>query len=529
MSIPRPRSPVSSACPALLACALLSPGCGDDSSATAATTGTTLDTTNADPASTGAPTTTTSAATGENTTDAPTSGNTDSGATGTSTADTDPGSTSAVTGTGTTTDTGTTGTTTGDTTTGELDDLPTSCQDADFPVLAPLCGAEGPACVGKRDELVSAMPVFRNDMPALVLRGDCGPAVLYSEAVGGYHGFYGERTGANMWTVESTPMPLATAGLEYDPGTAEASAIVDDGAFGVTLWRRSGGGVWKQLSALVGMNHARAPQLARDGEGALHLGHIDSEQHALLERFDGAWKTDSIDSQADIHVRLALDAAAAPRITYWSSKEATWKLYFAAPPAAPELVTPLQSNVLERPHTSLALAGPDQTPWVFAARRQADQQHHDLVLLHRLGPAKWAEETLVAENAATDKTCDAEPGPGQVCAYDYVRLYPLALLTAGAEVRAVYTAINYKGSMTADCKNMPIPFCVWLPQSDSSTAELRVAWPGAAPNEHQVIAGDVFTDRATARLDPGGNMHLAFYDQAPGTPDPVVRYLAVGP
>jgi Zn-finger protein len=224
------------------------------------------------------------------------------------------------------------------------------------------------------------------------------------------------------------------------------------------------------------------------------------------------------------------DAAAAPRITYWSSKEATWKLYFAAPPAAPELVTPLQSNSLERAHTSLALAGPDAVPWVWVARKQKDQLHHDLVLLHRLGPAKWSEETLVAENPAADKTCDFEPGgPGQVCAFDYVRLYPLALFTATTEVRAVYTAINFKGTMVSDCKNMPFPICVWVQQTDTSTADLRIGWPGSAPEEHAVIASDVFTDRATGRLDSGGYMHLGFHDQAPGTSDPVVRYLAIGP
>jgi len=536
MSNSRLPLPLSSVYPILLAGTLLWVGCGD-SGATSATgdPGTTADTTSSGPSSTDGPDPTDGPPTTGSSTDASTSGNTDSGATSTGT--TEDSGTTAITATtsdttaGTTGDTtaGTTGDTTGDTTTGGLDELPTSCLDGDFPVVAPLCGADGPACALRRDELASAKPAFRNDMPALALRGDCGPALLFSEAVGGYTGFYGERTGANAWTVEKTPMPVATGSLESDPGTDEASAVVDDGSYGVSLWRRSAG-AWKQVSALVGMNHARAPQLARDGKGVLHLGHIDADQHALIERFDGAWSKSQVDTAADIHVRLALDAAAAPRITYWSSKEATWKLYFTAPPAAPEPVMSLQSNVLERAHTSLALAGPDAVPWVWAARKQKDQLHHDLVLLHRIGPAKWSEETLVAETPATDKTCDTEPGGrGQICVYDYVRLYPLALFTAAAEVRAVYTAIHYQGTMVADCKNMPFPICVWLQQTDTSTAELRIGWPGGAPEEHAVIASDVFTDRATGRLDPGGYMHLAFHDQAPGTSDPVVRYLAIGP
>jgi len=508
----RHRLPVSSPCPALVASALLWAACGDSGGTSTSTSGATTD---IGPASTtGEPGTTSSEVTADSTIDAPTSGSTDSGVSATGTTD----ETSSTTSTGTTSDT----------TTGDPDDLPTSCLDADFPVVAPLCGADGPACVRKRDELVSAKPAYRNDMPALALRGDCGPALLFSEAVGGYFGFYGERTGADAWTVAPTPMPVATGSLEYDPGADQAIAIVDDGAFGVSLWRRSAG-AWEQASALVGMNHARAPQLARDGEGALHLGHIDADQNALIERFDGFWSKSQVDTAADIHVRLALDAAAAPRLTYWSSKDETWKLYFAAPPAAPELVTPLQSSTLERAHTSLALAEPDATPWVWVARKQPDQLHHDLVLLHRVGPAKWAEQTLVAEDAVAEKTCDVEPGgPGEVCAYDYVRVHPLVLLTAGAEVRALYTAINHKGTMISECMAMPVPFCVWTPQSDTSTADLRVAWPGSTPQDHQVVASDVFTERATGRLDPGGNMHLGFYDQPPGGPDPVVRYIVIG-
>ena len=530
-------SHITSSTPTLVVCALLGSACGDSgggSTTGGADTGT--DTTA--PASTSttsvsdtAPTTGT--ATQGATTDLPTSTGTDSGvsATGTTAATTgDTGDTTTGTGTTDTTTGTTTGdTTTGDTTTGEPDDLPTSCLAADFPVMAALCGANGPACQARRDELVSPDPAFRNDMPALALRGDCGPAVLYSEAVGGYFGFYSERSGGNTWSTESTPMTVATGSLEVDPVADEAIAVVDDGAFGVSLWRRSAG-AWKQTSPLAGMNHARAAQLARDDEGTLHLAHIDSNQQAQIDRFDGAWSKSQIDKSADIRVRVALDAAAAPRLTYWSAKEATWKLYFAAPPALPEVVMPLQSNGLERAHTGLALAGPDSTPWVWAARQQKGQFNHELVLLHRVGPAKWAEEVLIAEDALTDKTCDFEPaGPGQQCAYDYLRYFPLALFAADAEVRAVYSAINYKGTLISQCQNRPFPNCVWVGQSDTSTAELRIAWPGSAPQDHQVIADDVFAYAASGRLDPGGYMHLAFYDQAPGDQDPLVRYMAIGP
>ena len=541
------RAPISSPRHALVATALLLAACNDaggDTATDTATGGTSAGTTDPGPTSTGPTSTTggpTTTSTGPTegsggltgssggTTDEQTGSSTDSGvsATTTDTTDTSTGTSGDTTSTGTSGET--TGETTGDTTTGDTDEFPTSCLDVEFPVSAQLCGAGGPACVVKRDELVSAKQAFRNDMPAIVLRGDCGPAVLYSEAVGGYFGFYGERTGADAWTIEATPMSVATGSLEFDPGADQAVAIVDNGAYGVTLWQRPGG-VWKQTSALMGMNHIRAPQLARDAGGKLHIGHIDDNQNAFHEVFDGAWSKNPVDMDADIHVRLALDAAAKPRLSYWSSKEATWKLYFAAPPAKPEVVASLQSNSLERTHTSLILVGAKETPWVLMARKQPDQLHHDLVLLHRIGPANWAEETLMAEDAIADETCENEPGgPGQQCNYDYVRFYPLALFSAKEEVRALYTAVNFKGTLISQCQPMPFPICVWAPQSDSSTSDLRIAWPGSKPEQHQVVADDVLTNRATGRLDPGGNMHLAFYDQGPGEPDPVVRYLAVGP
>lgn len=507
-------------------------GCGDSSGVSATDSG------GGGTSGTSSPTTAGPSTGGTDPTDGSVSGTGSSGgsdaSTTAATATTGDATTAGVTTSGGSSDTTgleTSGTTTGDTTTGGGDDdLPTSCLPADFPADIPLCGGGGPACALKRDELVSPDPQFRNDMPALALRGDCGPAVLYSVAVGGYHGFYAERAGVDAWTSEATPMEIATGSLEHDVDADEAIAMVDDGAFGATLWRRAGG-VWAKQSGLAGMNHTRAPQLVRDAGGKLHLGHVDGDNNALYELFDGTWTKKQLDKQADIHVRLALDPAAKPRLTYWSSKELTWKLYFTAPPAAPETITPLGSNVLERPHTALALAGLDATPWVLAARKQADGQHHDVVLFHRTGPAMWAEEVVVAEDPPADKTCDGDPGgPGETCPYDYVRHYPLALFTTGAgEVRALYNALRYKGTLVAQCQPMPFPFCVWVGQSDESTAELRVAWPGSKPEEHEVAATDVFTDRATARLDPGGNMHLALYHYAPGGVDPTVRYLAIGP
>ena len=419
----------------------------------------------------------------------------------------------------------TSGTSTGDTTTGEP---PGSCLEADFPVTAPLCGDGGPACALLRDELVSGDKAFRNDMPAIALRGDCGPAVLYSVAVGDYFGFYGERTGPDAWAVSPTPMKVATMSLEALPDVEEMLAAVDDGAFGVSVWQRSGG-LWEQHSALAGMNHTRAPQLVRDGQDRLRLGHIDADNNMRLSTYDGGWTGQSLLTQTEIHVRIALGPEDAPSLIGWSSEAMTWQLRYLSPPDPPELISNLGSNVLDRHHTALVRAGADATPWVLLLRKQADQQHHDAYLAHRTGMNNWQLELLFAEDPVGDSECGVPPGqPGQLCDYDYSRVYTTTLLASADEVRALYTVVNSKGTYVAECEAFPEPFCYWVPQSNESTGQLRVAWPGAAPADHQVVAQDVFTDRATGRLDTAGAMHLAFYDYGPAGGDPVVRYLMIG-
>ncbi|MCY1060883.1 hypothetical protein [Nannocystis sp. SCPEA4] len=533
--------------PALLCLALAS--CGDSvatsasdtlDTTTGSTTDSTTDVTPTTPTTADETTTTTGGMTGTasedttTTTTGPTTGtSTDTGVSATETT-----STSTTDGETTSTSTGDTSTSTSDTSTSDAststgetdtDGEPVACLAADFPVTAALCGDDGPPCVTVRDEVVSPDLTFRNDMPAIALRGDCEPVVLYSVAENGFHGFYAERVGPGAWAATPMPSPVATGALEADPDGEAMFAMVDDGAFGSTLWRRFAG-QWTQESALAGMNHVRAPQLLRDSVGALHVGHIDSNQLAFHEVFDGAWSKAQVLTQADIHVRLALDADDAARLITWSSAEGTWKLHYAAPPAAAEVITPLGSNLLDRPHTGLALVGAEATPWVLLARRQGNPNFYDIVLAHRTGPAAWAFETLAAENQPGESQCNGAPGgPGESCDYDYRVLYPLALLSSASEVRAIYLAIRRQGTMVSECEFNPFQVCWWETSVDTSSSEVRVAWPGSQPDEHQVAAVDVFTDRATARLDTAGNMHLTFYDLPPGTgPDPLVRYLMIG-
>ncbi|WAS92782.1 hypothetical protein [Nannocystis punicea] len=64
----------------------------------------------------------------------------------------------------------------------------------------------------------------------------------------------------------------------------------------------------------------------------------------------------------------------------------------------------------------------------------------------------------------------------------------------------------------------------------AGSSQLRLAWPGSLPAEHEVVAEDVFAGRAGFRLDPGGNMHLAVNDdEVLGVLSSEIRYLMIGP
>lgn len=166
---------------------------------------------------------------------------------------------------------------------------------------------------------------------------------------------------------------------------------------------------------------------------------------------------------------------------------------------------------------------------MLLARKLPDQVHHELILAHRTGQGTWDLAPLIAEDPDADQPCNTPPNAeGQQCAYDYRRYHPLVLLAGADELRALYLAIRRQGTLVSQCVFMPFQMCFWTPLSDTSTSELRVAWPQSQPDEHQVAATDVFTDRATGRLDGAGDIHLAFYDDPPASGDPVVRYLRIG-
>ncbi len=455
----------------------------------------------------------------------------------TTTEETSEGSTTAVTSTtGSTsgdTDT-TTGSSTGDSegsSTGDTGDTGgiVDCVDDNLPYDGALCGPENLPCEVTVDEAVESAHHFRNESPAVTFDTLCEPQVLYSIAEGGYHGYFSAREGDDQWPVDKTPFPIARVGLAYDHSADTTLALTYDGAFGTSLWTRVGG-AWEETAPLAGKQIASAHGFARDPAGPLHAAVVtdgNAPRHAV---YDGDWTTDDLGVQTPASAAIALDGDGAPHLTFWSSKEQTWKLYYVAPPAAPEEILALGSNVLNLQRQGVAAVPGDGDPletsaYSFAAVQQPGGLH-ELVLSERIEPGKWTHESVIAESDEDATLCQQAPlQMGDTCDYDYIRDTPLGIISsAGGDARFFFRETHYVGTLTAECVQMPFPICSWVPLSDENTSELRIGWPTENGPEWTTVLTDAFITDMSATVDAQGRIHIAAYDSE-NISETMVRYI----
>lgn len=506
--------PLACTLPHALALALAAPtaACGDDGAVTSTSGGDASASEGSSSAGSTSPTG--GASEGSSTGD---TGGSESASAGTSSTSSTSGETSSASATGSTSTTGSTAST-GDTlTTGDTGGVDVPCVDDNLPYAGPLCGPPGQPCTLSADEAVEAAHHFRNEAPAIAFDAACDPEIAFSIAEGGYFGYFARRVGVDAWSTEPTPFALARVGLAHAPSADTPLALAYDGAFGTSLWHREAG-EWTSIAPLPGKNIASARGFARDPMGPLHAAVVTDDGAARHAIHDGAWQSTAIGGDAPASATVALDPTGDPHLTFWSSKNLTWELFYAAPPEPAELVFPLGSNVLEiQQHAIAVVPGDgnplDATPYVLAAR-QLPGGLHEIVLAHRVSQKKWEVEVVIAEDDKDAKLCDGEPeGPGATCDYDYVRYRPLAAVaSAGGDVRFFYLQHHHVGTLVAECQMMPMPFCAWAPQSDTSSTELRIGWPSDQGPKWAPLADDVFIADATATVDAAGRIHVAAYD-----------------
>ncbi len=451
------------------------------------------------------------------------SGESDSaGSTGSTSESSSSGSDSSTTTTGTSSSTG------GSTSTSTTGGL-SSCVDDDLPYAGALCGPEDDACEVSINEAVESEHHYRNESPAVTFDNLCDPQVLYSVAEGGYHGFFSARAGDQDWPVAKTPFEIARIGLAYDHNEDATLALTYDGAFGTSLWSHTGG-AWQEIDAMPGKQTASSHGFARDPAGPLHAAVVTDSSEPRHAIYDGNWSSESLGEQSPASVAVSLDGAGAPHLSFWSSTDQTWKLYYAAPPEPAEEILALGSNLLNIQRQGIAAVPGDGQPLETAALALAAVQTagglHRLVLATRLSPGKWKVETIVAEDDKNAVLCEQQPqSEGDLCDYDYIRYLPLEILaSAGGDARFFYRQTHYIGTLVAECVQLPMPACFWIPLSNENTGELRIGWPTDSGPAWTTVLDDVFFTDMSATIDTEGRIHIAAYDTE-NTSDTMVRYL----
>lgn len=409
-------------------------------------------------------------------------------------------------------------------TTGDGDgDAP--CPIGEWPYAGELCGPDDLPCTIATDEALDG-PAFRNGAPALAIGDACQVHVLFSVAEGGYHGYY--ATNAGGWTIESTPMDVAVGGLVVDPVTQVPSAVVDDGAFGVTTWVRDGG--WSQVASFAGMHHFNHG-LVRGLDGVLHAAYRTDADALKLASYAGMWSIADVGMQG-VHPVAAVSMAGVGQLSAWVSNPAGWQLYWHGAGMS-ELVADYGSNALEISAHAFAVVGGEEpeglgTPHVlYAALLPGPTFGHHLGYATR-DLEGWS--TIAFAPDETTELCDIDPMlDGQLCNFDFVRHHPLALVTSeSGHVRLLWTRVHHQGTLTAQCEMGNPPFCAWTTTEDTSSGELWIGWPSLDAIETRML-GPSFALTATAGVDTSGRIHLAVYDLPPGADGFTLRHLRLQP
>ena len=427
-----------------------------------------------------------------------------------------------------------TGGTTSDDTGGTTSDGDTGaaldgCYDpANYPYGGALCGPPGMPCTVLRDEVIDPEPHSRNGEPAIALDDACQPQILYSVALLGFHGHFSRRVGVAAWDDQDTPFPFATGGLAYDAATGETLAVPDDGAFGVSVWRFSGG-AWAQEDILPGLNIALGRAVAHRGDGILHAGVLTELNEFRYAQWDAGWASSSLDYLA-LEASSAVGSDEVPHFAYWSFIDGPWHMFWIRPGHPREMVTEIGADLVAV-HNSIAVTpdGGDGTPHLSFAFTSPPGSPHRIAYATRNAPNDWSVLTVASEGPAVIDTCSQRPqGPGEQCEIDDTLLRPLDIVASeGGDVRIFYTEYHIMRTRESSCSPGPGGlYCSWTTVSDNSTGTLHVAWPDAG----SIASAPVLLDRTvrsmTSAIDIAGRIHVAAYTDFSQSR---VEYLLIGP
>lgn len=422
--------------------------------------------------------------------------------------------------------------------------LPTECVAGMPPYAGPLCSGLSNSvdpCVVLADELVPSPPSFRNDAPGLGLDELCSAHAVYSIAEGGFKGYFAKRIGQNNWATESTPFEIATGGAAVGKA-GQSYALVDNGAFGVTLFQRTPQGGWDNGHPINGKHHASARGLAKDENGFLHAAVVTDTSQVEYAFFDintQAWSINPVGTSQVARAAVAVTPQGDAHFAYWNPVGNTWILHWRSPPQAAEQALPLNSGGLGSESQMQSITAlpstpenPTGVPHIAAVRQNSnDPQTLELVHTTRASANNWPVTVIDSPKTFPGDTCSGGPWPtqpGQKCTFDYEQIVPLGVVASqSGDISVIYNKIHRMGTMVSECF-MPMD-CFWKPNTDTSEGVLMFAAIGKNQDVLLSSAGsNIFYVNATVTLDRIGRIHILGYDAPPGQNGTTVRYMVLG-
>ncbi|MBN2360372.1 MAG: hypothetical protein JXR83_13040 [Deltaproteobacteria bacterium] len=403
---------------------------------------------------------------------------------------------------------------------------------------ASICGDSTRPCRVAVDETV-----FQHSnlmmMPGLALDTDHVPHLLFNQNLGGFNGYYAVRTGADSWAIEDLPGSVASGGIGIGAGGGPY-AVTNGGNFVTSLLRRNSEG-WSAIEVIPGQIHGpngQGVEVDPDGD-QVHAAVISSDNRALYALHTNTWTTRELNTGVSSYgYALALSPQREPHLAHIATGgESGWKVYWAAPPAATELVRSLETSGLVRSEIALAVppraGNVDRDPHphlLFALPQSGNPGSHDLMLADRSSNGQWRLRTVAADTPGDDLRCLSRPtSEGETCDYDYDEVRPLAVVADElGNVRHLYSWLRSRGTMRTYCEGS---LCFWEPDVDTSTGALRLGWIDGSGAAHDAdILTAAWVTAASARIDGLGRIHIVALDRgAPPAGAASIRYLRLEP
>ena len=406
------------------------------------------------------------------------------------------------------------------------------CADA-TPFQGPLCGPASAPCELAVMEVLPEAAASRSGIPDIGLDGDCRPQVLFNKQSGAYPGGYALRTGADAWTVETTPFNLMRGAVAV-AADATAYALVDTGIGNVVLYSRTT--AWQPGQPLAGGHNAWSDSLVLQSDGTPESLTVGTAAGALTHTLwtpgmvaSTPWSAGEVASRTVV-ARTPSDGLQA---IYWQSSAGSWLLRWTADDTVTETVDDFGTTLGNGASLVDLAVGPADTdnpsgrPHLVV--RRDDVAGGGIHWVTRDDVDTWTDQTIAEASNATAEWCNTAPTTtGQTCAEDHHDLLPLGIVASGSgQVRVIFVDIHTVRALTGDCSGA----CFWAVTTDNTTAELGVGWyEGAGPGDDDRFSlGALVPTGGRVVLDAGGRIHVVLFAAAAGASGTTVHYLRLDP